>query len=295
MPLPVMKATTQTDERTQSVKSYIRRRRETSRRSVLSTILIAIGVILIVVAGALFLRQQLSYREQEKINEKLASYVVITDSPAQGSDELTCPVTVDWEGLKAINSDVVGWLYVPDTTINYPVYQGEDNDYYLHHSASEGAWTIGGQLFLDCDNVAPGMQDTQSFIYGHHLLNGTMFEQIAALDDQKRFDAMGTIWYVTEQKAYALAPVFMYDTDSDDEKTRTMIFATADEQHAYFSERLDRALTRRDDADQIMNKASHFLTLVTCVYYDKYAEGHGRGLLVCAPLDEIQAATADDA
>lgn len=258
------------------------------RRNVLSTVLIVVGVILLLVAGGMFAYQQFNYMRQNQINDDLASHVTITDAADDGDG---CPVTVDWAALKAINPDVVGWLYVPDTTINYAVYQGTDNDYYLHHSA-EGEWTVGGQLFLDYENTKPGMADGQSIIYGHHLLNGTMFEQIAVLDQQENFDAMGTIWYVTEEKNYSLAPVFMYDTDRDDLDARTLKFASDDELHAFMADRLTRAVTRRNDAEAIVGGASHFLTLSTCVYYSKYEEGHGRGLVVCAPLDEIAAATA---
>jgi sortase B len=258
-------------------------------RRIFSNLMIVVGVVLLVVAGVMYFQQQQQYGEQDQINAELASHVVI-EPQTDESDEARCPVTVDWEALKAINDEVVGWLYVPDTTINYPVYQGEDNDYYLHHSA-EGDWTVGGQLFLDTDNTAPGMQDGQSLIYGHHLRNGTMFEQIAKLDQQENFDAMGNIWYVTETQAYELVPVFMYDTDRDDVDARTVSFATPDELRQFMAERLARALTRRADADAVVGQAEHFLTLSTCVYYSKYERGHGRGLVVCVPVTELPAAS----
>ena len=52
------------------------------------------------------------------------------------------PLEVDWNELKAINPDIVGWIYVDALpTINYPVLKGEDNEYYLHH-------TSGANIFL---------------------------------------------------------------------------------------------------------------------------------------------------
>ena len=41
-------------------------------------------------------------------------------------------LTVDWDALRAVNPDIVAWVYVPDSPINYPVVQGDDNEEYLH-------------------------------------------------------------------------------------------------------------------------------------------------------------------
>ena len=260
-------------------------------RRIFSTLLLAVGIVLLLVAGGMFAVQQWGYYQQDKVNSDLAAHVKIDDAPSQGSEVEKCPVTVDWAALKKVNDEVIGWLYVPGTTINYPIYQHSDNEYYLHNNA-EGTWTVGGQLFMDYENTKPGLVDNQSLIYGHHLLNGTMFEQIAALDDQKKFDEMGTIWYVTEQGAHRLKPVFMYDTAREDMDARTTNFASADELHKFLAKRLDKALTRRADADKIVSKVNHVMTLSTCIYYSKYEKGQGRGLLVCAPVEEIDAALA---
>ena len=125
-------------------------------RNVLSRLLIIVGVALLLVAGGMYGYQQYSYYEQRKVNEDLAQYASVEEE-----DENTCPVTVDWDGLRAVNDDVVGWIYVGGTEISYPVYQGEDNQHYLRHNA-EGTWTVGGQIFLDHENTAPGLVDAQS-------------------------------------------------------------------------------------------------------------------------------------
>ena len=87
------------------------RRRPASR--VVSNVLIALGIILLLVAAGLWGFAQWRYHEQDVQNQKLAAYVQLP-TEEQSSE---APV-VDWAGLKAINGDVVGWLYVPGTTIN---------------------------------------------------------------------------------------------------------------------------------------------------------------------------------
>lgn len=258
-----------------------------SVRRILSSVLIVVGVVLVAVAGGIWLHNQYRYHEQDVETEKLQEYVSLDDgSDDQGEDSQDAP-QVDWAGLEAINDDVVGWLEIPGTVVNYPVYQSSDNEYYLHHNA-EGATTVGGQVFLDCLDTAPGLVDSQSILYGHHLRNGAMFQPISTLDDQEKFDQTTTVWYVTKDGANELEPLFLYYTTPDDSTLRSMTFESDDEFRAYLSERLDRAVTKRDDAAEIIAGTNHVLTLSTCNYY----EGYGRTELVCVPKAEAESALA---
>ena len=142
----------------------------------MSTLLIVAGLVLLAVAGALWGKDQWRYRKQAQINRKLASYVTLYDAPSDAPK----PPDVDWAGLKAINADVVAWLQVPGTAVNYPVYQAEDNVRYLRASAT-GEYAVGGQLFCDYACTRPGMVDALTLVYGHHMLDGSMFKAIAEM------------------------------------------------------------------------------------------------------------------
>lgn len=253
-----------------------------SRWHVAANALIAVGIALLVVAAGIWIYNQYRYHQQDAETAKLATYV---SDPGAANDDGSLAPQVDWAGLKAINDDVVGWVQIPGTVVNYPVYQADDNEYYLHHNA-EGATTVGGQVFLDCDSTAPGLVDAQSVLYGHHLRNGAMFQPIAKMDQQDAFDAVPTVWYLTEQASHELEPLLLYYTTPDDSSVRTFTFASDDEFHQYLGGRLARAVTKRPDAERIVSGASHVLTLSTCNYYD----GYGRTELVCVPKDEARAA-----
>lgn len=253
-----------------------KKRRSASR--IVSNILIVVGVALIVVAGAIWGKSQWQYHEQDVETEKLASYVKLDDDSDSAPE-------VDWDGLKAINPEVVGWLEIPGTVINYPVYQHADNDYYLSHTA-DGSASIGGQVFMDSEGTAPGMVDPVTIIYGHHLRNGAMFKQVADMDHQNLFDQVETVWYETEDASYELEPLFLYYTTPDDTSVRIFQFATDTDYRKYLQQKLDSAVTRRSDADLIVKGCQHVLTLSTCNYYD----GYGRTELVCVPKAEAEAA-----
>lgn len=250
------------------------------KSNLLSNILIIIGVALLLVAGGIYVSNMMNYQKIDEGNERVAEYAKLSD------DEST-PPNVDWASLKALNPDIVGWLQVPGTVVNYPVYQTGNNDYYLHH-APDKSDSIGGSVFLDFECTAPGMVDAQTIVYGHHMRNGSQFKQIADMDNQTLFDGMHTIWYATEQQgAFNLAPVFLYYTNEDDLDVRQFTFNSDEEFRAYLNKYLSKAVTKRADAEQIVAQISHVFTLSTCNYYD----GYGRTLLVCAPKSEIPGTT----
>lgn len=81
-------------------------------------------------------------------------------------------INVDFNGLKKTNPDVVGWLKVNGTNINYPFVQSNDNDYYLTHSFNK-SYNGAGWVFLDYRNN--GTNNKNTIIYAHGRSNKTMF------------------------------------------------------------------------------------------------------------------------
>lgn len=231
--------------------------------NILSTILLIVGIALLIAAAIMFGKTQVDYYAQDVINQELASYTTVPEK----KDE--APV-VDWAGLKAVNSQVVGWIQIPGSQINYPVYQTTDNEYYLHTNA-KGEWSIGGQIFMDYENNPNGLIDQQTILYGHHMRNGSMFQFIGALNDQSTFNKVETIWYVTPTQTYELEPVFTYHTDEDDDEVRQFNFTSVDEFRSYLKDRLSRAVSSRSDAAEVISRAEHVLTLFTCNYTDQMA------------------------
>lgn len=92
-----------------------------------------------------------------------------------------------FEELLAINPDVVGWLTVNDTPIDYPVVQAEDNRKYLDTTV-EGEYRLSGSIFLDYRNSA-AFTDYNSIIYGHHMEQEKMFGCLSDFGERGYFDA----------------------------------------------------------------------------------------------------------
>ena len=134
----------------------------------------------------------------------------------QSSADLSKPADlpqINFRALQEVNPDVIGWIYSPDTTINYPVVQGDDNAYYLKHLA-DGTENRNGCPFLDVQN-RPDFTDDNSIIYGHHMQNGTMFAGISWYEDQSYYDEHPVMYLMTPSAPYRIELFSGYITTMD--------------------------------------------------------------------------------
>ncbi|MBQ2470655.1 MAG: class B sortase [Ruminococcus sp.] len=84
---------------------------------------------------------------------------------------------IDWDELQSINPEIVGWIYINDTKIDYPVlwHKGDDmySQYYLNHNY-KGDWDSYGTIFLDY-RATDGTDSKNVVMHGHHMNDGSMF------------------------------------------------------------------------------------------------------------------------
>ena len=94
---------------------------------------------------------------------------------------------VDFNSLLGVNDQVVGWLSVDTTNINYPIVQSNDNDFYLSHNINKVS-DNSGWTFMDYRNNS-NMTDKNTIFYGHNLLNNTSFGSISRMFNKKWYDS----------------------------------------------------------------------------------------------------------
>ena len=102
--------------------------------------------------------------------------------------------------LKEQNPDVVAWLTLDDTNIDYPVVKGSDNSYYLNRDAL-GEYSLSGSIFMDY-RMASDFSSPYSIIYGHNVRDGSMLSDLALLKDQKLYDEEPYFWILTPKGNY---------------------------------------------------------------------------------------------
>lgn len=106
---------------------------------------------------------------------------------------------VDWNTLKAQNPNVVGWIYIPDTDISFPVVYSGDNWFYLDHDFS-GAYNELGAVFLDGD-LSPELTQNNTIVYGHSVAwLGGMFTSLSNFLDADYFNKHPVFYYLTPEQ-----------------------------------------------------------------------------------------------
>lgn len=115
--------------------------------------------------------------------------------------------TSNFKTLVAEYPDVVGWLTIDDTSIDYVFAQGISNDTYLR-STLDKKYLISGTLFLDYRS-AQDFSNFNSIIYGHLMKNGTMFADVEKFQNQEYFNVHKTGTVYTVDTVYTLE-IFAY-------------------------------------------------------------------------------------
>ena len=108
---------------------------------------------------------------------------------------------VDLAELKKINPEIIAWIKIKDTNINYPVVQAKNNTKYLTRNY-RGNFATAGSIFLDYRNN--GFKDDFSLIYGHRMDGQRMFGGISLFEQKDYFDEHKSGVLYTEDGVYDL-------------------------------------------------------------------------------------------
>ena len=116
-----------------------------------------------------------------------------TEAPTTRFSETTASLpendSVDFKELMKINPDIYAWIYIPNTNVDYPVAQsGPDNDdsFYLSHNVYKN-YQFSGTIYSEKKNSRDFM-DPVTVLYGHNMLNGSMFATLHNFNDKEFFD-----------------------------------------------------------------------------------------------------------
>ena len=213
-------------------------------------------------------------------NDKFETVIINEKNPESTQDIPVVETDIVFESERIdklkeyqnINSDIVGWLEIPETNISYPVLQGIDNSYYMKRNYKK-KWSPNGSLFLDKDyNWNP--RNTNLLIYGHNN-RGTseMFVDLLKYKDEKFYKEHQNIRFTTteEDAIYEIISVFKsrvyYKRENDVFRYYYFIHANnKDEFDYYISESKNASLY---DIDATAEYGDSLITLSTCDYSQK--------------------------
>lgn len=175
-------------------------------------------------------------------------------------DETQGETRSQFDSLLQINSDIVGWLEIEGTNINYPILQAEDNEYYLERNYLKEE-ARAGSIYLDYRNNIEEFS-RNNIIYGHRMKDGSMFGQLKKFLDEDFFKNYSKILYDTLYESYELEVFAVYKTTTDFDYIQTDF--TSDEEYGQFLNLLkDKSVYKSSSPVGIEDT---IITLSTCDY-----------------------------
>lgn len=170
----------------------------------------------------------------------------------------------DLNALREINPDVVGWIWIPGTYINYPLMQGEDNDYYLNNTWNNVP-SAYGSIFLEYQN-SPDLSDFNTIIYGHNMNNGSMF---ATLQNYAGgyYRRMFPYVYIATDEGVLRYEIFSTYKASVESITYQLSFKQQETREAFIQMALENA---EYDTEIVPETTDRIITMSTCTGWGGY-------------------------
>lgn len=194
---------------------------------------------------------------------------MVLDGVPDPGDEIPGEVlshTQDYQNYKLLNPDVIGWISVPNTRIEYPVVIAADNDYYLGRNV-ERERSKSGAVFMDWRN-ADSQYQRHLVLYGHNMKNGTMFSGLNSYKQKDFFDNNQKIYFYwgdglpIEYEVYA---AFNVGIDID----FIQVAFNSDEEFLEKMNYLKDMSKFTRNPDVVLEADDQIITLTTCTYeYD---------------------------
>lgn len=126
-------------------------------------LILIISIITLVSIGYILLKDFFEYDSNNKEIDNLIESVFIEIPEKEES-------SIDWNYLKSINEDIIAWIEIENTNINYPILKDSNSLYYLKHNYLK-KYNSNGSIFTLENNF----NNNETLIYGHNMRNGTMF------------------------------------------------------------------------------------------------------------------------
>ncbi|MDZ4992041.1 class B sortase [Clostridium perfringens] len=163
--------------------------------------------------------------------------------------------------LYSINSDYIGWINIENTTIDYPIVKGDNNQFYLTRDFNK-QYLKTGSIFMDYRNE--GFKDRNVVIYGHNMKDKSMFGSLDKFKDLNYLRKNKYISITTKDEKKFIYEIFgVYVTSEDDTECISINFNKEED----FCKYIDRILNKSIyNLNVDIKSTDKILTLATCSY-----------------------------
>jgi sortase B len=165
-----------------------------------------------------------------------------------------------FDALLKENEDLVGWITMEGTQIDYPILQAEDNEQYLTRNFYNDD-NVAGSIFMDFRNDIESA-GKNTILYGHRMKDGSMFEQLSKYQDKEFFENHQTFEFDTLYDSYEAEIFAVYATTTDFDYIQTD-FANEQEYEQLINNIKEESIY---ETDVEVSATDQIITLSTCDY-----------------------------
>lgn len=182
--------------------------------------------------------------------------------PKTIADPLAIPLgALDLAPLTEINSDVVGWIHIPGTGIDYPIVHGADNDYYLLHTW-DGYYSSAGAVFMEATH-APDFSGFSTILYAHNSQGGGRFGALRSYRYQEFWEGNPYVYLVTASGCFRYRIYAAYEAELT-APTYWSRVDTPELQQVFLDYGMNQSWF---ETDRVPENGAPVLTLSTCTGY----------------------------
>lgn len=229
-------------------------------------------MILFVISSYYLIKDFIEYKSSRTFNDELIDDVFIESNTEKDNKEKE---TIDWNKLLEINEDIIGWIKIDNTNINYPILQDNDNLKYLKHSYN-GSYNSNGSIFTL--NNEP-FNDNITTIYGHNMKNGIMFSELSKYMNKIFLDEHSTITIYTKEENYKATIFSCYSIGVHQEENNIKLLDFENEIEYYKK-------ASKYSIDNI-GEIKKIIKLSTCSYLNNHTTPTDQRYYVIAKLEKV--------
>jgi len=250
--------------------SYIPNKRDNLKQIIIKVVFL-VSFITLLVSGTYIASYFLTAEKEKNIIEDTRQiwYEVeseeTTSQPTESENKKKNDPTAK---LKKLNSDFMGWLSLKGAGVDHPVYQTDNNSFYLNHNQNKES-SVYGALYFDCENkITEQESDRNLIIYGHEMKNGSLFGSLKKLRSLSFYKENSTVKLTIfgEKRVYRIYAVFVLNASKkDDDGYIYNLFRQNFMDESDFDSWVDEAYKRSIINTNVeVDYDDELLTLITC-------------------------------
>ena len=209
------------------------------------------------------------FKKSNDTNVKLIEEVIIEENNEKIS-------VVDWQKLENINKDIIGWIKIDNTNIDYPILKDDDSLKYLNRSY-DGKYNKNGSIFTLNNNP---FQDNVTIIYGHNMKSGIMFSELSKYMKKDFLYKHKYFTIYTKDHTYQATIFSCYSIGIDEEEKNIKLLNFEEEVDYYKKASLY-------SAEENIGEIKKIVKLSTCSYLNNHTTPTDQRYYIVAKLEII--------